>query len=162
MAVDVSRRSVMATWLNCRLHQVPVSVRRGDLFTPVAGRRFDLIMANPPYVPAGTSALPRHGIARCWDGGLDGRAVLDRICAGVADRLNDDGVLLLVHSSVCGAETTIARLADSGMTGAVIERGRIPFGPVMRTRAAMLEARGLVEPGATWEELVVVEGRRAR
>ena len=53
-AVDLSRRSVAATWLNSRLHRVPVNVRCGDLFAPVRGRRFDVVVANPPYVPAPT------------------------------------------------------------------------------------------------------------
>ncbi len=159
-AVDVSWRSVAATWLNCWLHRAPVAVRCGDLFDPVASQRFDLIVANPPYVPAETTTLPRHGIARCWDGGLDGRAVLDRICRGAADRLTNRGVLLLVHSAVCGSDATVARLAESGLAAQVVQRGRIPFGPVMRARAAMLEERGLVEPGERWEELVVVEARR--
>src|SRR5690348_9899366 len=57
-AVDVSLRSVAAAWLNSRLHGLPVRVRRGDLFGPVAGGRFDLVVANPPYVPAETAVLP--------------------------------------------------------------------------------------------------------
>jgi release factor glutamine methyltransferase len=161
-AVDLSRRSVAAAWLNSRLHGVRVSVRRGDLFEPVADRRFGLIVANPPYVPAETDALPRHRIARCWDGGLDGRAVLDRICDGAAARLTDDGVLLMVHSALCGADATIARLAAAGMAATVLHRARIPFGPVMHARAATLQLRGLLAAGETLEELVVVEARRAR
>ncbi len=159
-AVDLSWRSVAVSWLNCRLRRAPVSVRHGDLFAPVPGRRFDLIIANPPYVPAETSVLPRHGIARCWDGGVDGRSVLDRICSGAAARLTDHGVLVLVHSAVCGVDATLDLLATAGMTAAVVDRGSVPFGPVMRGRAGMLAARGLVQPGATSEELVVVEGRR--
>lgn len=158
-AVDLSWRSVLATRLNCRLHGASVTVHRGDLFEPVRGRRFDLVVANPPYVPAETDALPRHRHARCWDGGIDGRAVLDRICAGAGQRLSREGVLLMVHSAVCGADTTIERLADAGLAGSVIMRASIPFGPVMRARAAMLERRELMEPGETVEELVVVEAR---
>lgn len=158
-AVDVSRRSVATAWLNSRLHRVPVAVRRGDLFGPVDGRRFGLILANPPYVPAETSVLPRHRVARCWDGGLDGRAVVDRICDGAGRRLSDGGVLLMVHSAVCGADATLDRLAGAGMTATVLDRARIPYGPVMRARAAMLELRGLTAPGETLEELVVVAAR---
>jgi release factor glutamine methyltransferase len=105
--------------------------------------------------------LPRHRVARCWNGGLNGRRVIDRICAAVAERLTARGVLLMVHSGVCGADTTIRRLADGGLACAVVERVRIPVGPVMRTRAGMLERRGLIAPGADQEELVVVEARRA-
>lgn len=161
IAVDLSWRAVAVSWLNCRLQRAPVSVRHGDLFAPVTARRFDLIVANPPYVPAETSVLPRHRIARCWDGGVDGRSVLDRICSGAAARLTERGVLVLVHSAVCGVDTTLKRLVAAGMTAAVVDRGFVPFGPVMRARAEMLVARGLMQPGATSEELVVVEGRRA-
>ncbi|GAA3240623.1 methyltransferase [Pseudonocardia petroleophila] len=160
-AVDLSLRSVLATWVNCHLHGARVSVRRGDLFAPVSGRRFDLIVANPPYVPAETDVLPRHTRARCWDGGVDGRIVVDRICAGAGERLTRGGVLLMVHSAVCGAEATIDRLTDAGMSASVVMRASIPYGPVMRERAAMMERRGLTGPGEDVEELVVVEGRRA-
>lgn len=160
-AVDLSRRAVAAAWINSRLHRAPLSVRRGDLFAPCAGRRFDLILSNPPYVPAETATLPRHRIARCWDGGLDGRTVLDRICAGAAEHLMPDGVLLMVHSVLCRVEDTVARLADAGMTAEIVGHTRIPFGPVLRARAGMLAARGLIEAGTTAEDLVVVQARRS-
>ena len=159
--VDLSLRSVLATRLNCLLHGAVVRVRRGDLFGPVEGRRFGLIVANPPYVPSATSVLPRHTAGRCWDAGPDGRAVLDRICAGAADHLTPDGRMLLVHSAVCGPEETIARFAAGGLAAEVVERARIPFGPVMRSRAELLERRGLIAPGEQREELVVVEARRS-
>lgn len=159
-AVDLSRRSVAVTRLNSRLRRAQVEVYRGDLFTPVAGRRFNLILCNPPYVPAETAVLPRHRIARCWDGGLDGRSVLDRICGGAAEHLTADGVLLMVHSVLCRVEDTVARLAEAGMTAEIVGHARIPFGPVLRARAAMLAARGLIETGTTTEDLVVVRARR--
>lgn len=161
-AVDLSLRSVAATWLNSRLHGVPCTVHRGDLFGPVAGQQFDLITANPPYVPAATNILPRHRIARSWDGGLDGRAVLNRICTEGPALLAPEGMMLLVHSAVCNDDATLSRLADAGLHAEVLTRCAVPFGPVMRLRAAMLETRGLVEPGQRNEELVVIGARRAR
>ena len=160
-AVDLSLRSVIATRLNSRLHRVPVTVHRGDLFAPVAGQQFDLIMANPPYVPATTGALPRHRISRCWDAGPDGRAVLDRICAEGPALLTPNGMLLLVHSAVCDEDVTVSRLADADLDAEVLTRATVPFGPVMRARVTMLEARGLVEPGQRDEELVGIGARRA-
>ncbi len=158
-AVDLSRRSVAAARLNARLHRRRMTVRRGDLFAPVGDRRFGLVTANPPYVPAATDVLPRHGIARCWDAGPDGRAVLDRICDAAAGHLVPGGALLLVHSAACRADATVERLAAAGVVAEVLDRVRIPLGPVMRARTALHEARGLVEPGAVDEELVVVGGR---
>ena len=158
-AVDLSTRSVLTARLNSLLNGVRVDVRRGDLFAPVAGQRFDLVLANPPYVPAPDGVLPRHRIGRCWDAGTDGRAVLDRICAEAPRVLADGGVLMVTHSAVSGADLTVARMRDAGMDATVVARATVPFGPVMRSRAALLAAQGLIEPGQQHEELVVVQAR---
>ena len=159
-AVDLSLRSVATAWLNSRLARTRVRVRRGDLFAPVAGRRFGLVVSNPPYVPAATGALPRHRKARCWDAGPDGRALLDRICAGVPDVLTDDGTVLLVHSAVCDTACTLDALHRAGLAARELARVTVPFGPVMHSRATLLETGGFVARGQRHEELVVVEGRR--
>src|SRR5215211_565792 len=80
-AVDVSRRAVATVRINARLNGVRVRALRGDLFAPVAGERFDVIVSNPPYLPSEDDQLPRHGPQRAWEGGTDGRLLLDRICA---------------------------------------------------------------------------------
>lgn len=159
-AVDLSWRSVVAARVNAARHGVHVEVHHGDLFAPVAGRRFDVIVSNPPYVPAPTAVLPRHRRARCWDAGIDGRAVLDRICTGASGVLSDDGRILLVHSALCGTHATVDALAGAGFVPSVLARVTIPFGPVLRSRAELLERRGLIEPGHREEELVVVGGVR--
>lgn len=158
-AVDLSWRSVAATWMNSRLNRAAVSVRHGDLFAPVAGRRFELVVANPPYVPSESSVLPRHPIARAWDAGPDGRALLDRICAGAGDILTPNGDLLLVHSELCGTQRTLDALTEAGLRAQVLARASVPFGPVLRARSAMLESRGMIEPGQRIERLVVIGAR---
>ena len=160
-AVDLSLRSVATAWLNGLVHRAPVAVRRGDLFAPVAERRFGLVVANPPYVPAATARLPRHTRARCWDAGLDGRVLIDRICAGAAGVLAEDGELVMVHSGLCGTEATLAAMAAGGLEPRIVAKAETPFGPVLRARVDMLLARGLIVPGQDVEELVVVAGRRA-
>lgn len=158
-AVDLSRRSVLTARVNSRLHRAGVTVHQGDLFAPVTGERFDLVLANPPYVPAASDALPRHRNGRSWDGGLDGRAILDRICAGVSEVLTADGVLLLTHSTLADEQLTARRLQEAGLVAQVVARIDEPFGPVMRRRAAMLQSRGLLGPYQRHEELVVIEAR---
>ncbi len=157
-AVDVSRRAVLTTRLNARLNGVSVRAVRGDLLAPLAGERFDVIVSNPPYVPAETDAKPR-GSARAWVGGPDGRMVLDRICDLAPGRLRPGGALLLVQSSLCDERQTLDRLAANGLDAQVVARRRGPLGPLLSTRVDELERRGLLEPGARSEELVVVRGR---
>lgn len=160
-AVDLSMRSVLTARLNSRLQRAPITVRHGDLFAPVDGERFDLVLCNPPYVPAEGDELPRHRAARSWDAGRDGRALLDRICDEVSDVLSGDGVLLLTHSVLSDETLTIQRLQRQGLLAEVVARAAEPFGPVMRGRAALLEERGLLAPGQDHETLVVIEARLA-
>jgi release factor glutamine methyltransferase len=155
-AVDLSLRSVAAAWFNSRLHRVSCRVCWGDPGGPVAGECFDLILANPPYVPAASDVLPRHRMSRCWDAGLDGRMLLDRICAEGPALLSPEGMMLLVHSAICDEDITCKRFADAGLQAEVLTRRAVPFGPVMRARATMLQARGLIEPGQGEEQLVVI------
>jgi release factor glutamine methyltransferase len=160
-AVDISRRAVATAWVNARSRGLAVRVRCGDLFAPVAGERFDVVVANPPYVPSSDDRLPTSGRARAWDAGVDGRAVLDRICAGAPDVLAPGGALLMVFSGVCGTDDVLARMTAAGLDAEVLARRFQPFGPVFTARAPMLEARGYIDPGQRFEELVVVRGRVA-
>lgn len=155
-AVDLSLRSVLTARVNTRLAGGSVRVLRGDLFDPVRGRRFDVVLANPPYVPATTDRLPRHRPGRSWDAGVDGRAVIDRICRDVGSVLRPGGRLLMVHSVLSGESTTLDDLQERGFEVEVVARADEPFGPVMRRRAHVLRARGLLAPGQGSEELVVV------
>jgi methylase of polypeptide subunit release factors len=75
-AIDVSRRAVVTARINARLNRVRIRALRGDLFAPVTGERFDVIVSNPPYVPAAGDRLPTRGrrapgtpaarVACCW------------------------------------------------------------------------------------------------
>lgn len=152
-AVDVSRRAIATTALNAWRHSHEVEVRRGHLFEPVAGRTFDLISANPPYVPSPSDRLPSVGRSRAWAAGRDGRRVIEQICAGARAHLVPGGVLLMVHSDLCDEEATIAQLERAGLHRAqVIERARGPIGPLMREQQQL----GTIPPGVEEEDVVVI------
>jgi release factor glutamine methyltransferase len=158
-AVDLSRRAVLAARLNGRRNGVRVRALHGDLFAPVAGERFDLITANPPYLP-GDDELPRGGASRAWEGGADGRVLVDRLCAAAPAHLAPGGRLLIVQSSLTGERETLDRLADAGLRARVLVRRRGPLGPLARERRTELEAIGRLAPGAEEEELLVIEAFR--
>jgi release factor glutamine methyltransferase len=159
-AVDISARAVWAARFNARARGLRVRVLRGDLFTPVAGETFDVVLANPPYVVADGPAPQPHSRTRAWDAGPDGRSLLDRICDGVLEVLAPGGTLLMVHSALCGVDRTLNSLRSAGLKASVIARRREEFGPVMSARARLLEAKGLIRPGQTHEELVVIRADR--
>lgn len=160
-AVDVSRRAVLAVRANAALNGVRVRALRGDLLAPVAGERFDLIAANPPYLPAESDELPTRGPARHTEAGRDGRAVLDRLLREAPAHLAPGGVLLVIHSSLIGEQATLERLAAAGLRADVPLRHRGPLGPLLLARAPELEARGMLAPGRREEEMLLARGRAA-
>ncbi|GLX41778.1 methyltransferase [Streptomyces roseochromogenus] len=158
-AVDVSWPAVATARLNAWLHRLPLRVLHGDFEARTAGRHFDVVFSNPPYVPAPDDRLPSRGPERAWDAGLDGRAVIDRICVEAPSLLRPGGVLLMVHSGMCGAEKTLDQLAGAGLAAEVTATASVPWGPVLRSRRSWLEQQGLAAEAEEREELVVVRAQ---
>jgi ribosomal protein L3 glutamine methyltransferase len=92
-AIEVAARNVAEYGLGNR-----VTLHRGDLFKPLGGKRYDLILANPPYVDAqGMAELPRECRAEpklAFDGGADGLDIVRRILAEARRHLTPRGGLL--------------------------------------------------------------------
>ncbi|QQQ79895.1 methyltransferase [Saccharothrix sp. 6-C] len=158
-AVDLSRRALLATWVNARSRGMRVRVRRGDFGDLVGRDEFDVVTANPPYVPS--VGVPDRGAARAWDAGPAGRSVLDRLCAVMPLLLADKGMGLVVHSGLCDPEVTLRQLRGGGLKASVVARRTVPFGPVMRGRAEWLARRGFIARGQEHEELVVIRADAA-
>ncbi len=100
-ATDINPRALEVALENARIHGVEdrLDILEGDLFTPVRGREFDLIVSNPPYIPS-----------RMWDdlpeevrregelallGGEKGWEFYERMADRVKDHLKEGGLLAL-------------------------------------------------------------------
>lgn len=99
-AVDISKDALEVAARNVAEHglQERVMLHRGDLYAPLADKRYDLIIANPPYVDAaGMAGLPRECLAEpklAFDGGADGLDVVRRILDKARRHLTAEGGLL--------------------------------------------------------------------
>lgn len=98
-AVDLSPEALAVAERNVEaLGADRVALHEGDLFEPIAGRRYDLVITNPPYVEEEVMAvLPdeyRHEPALALAGGPDGLDLVRRILAEVPSVLNPGGGLL--------------------------------------------------------------------
>jgi ribosomal protein L3 glutamine methyltransferase len=99
-AVDISKDALEVAARNVADHGLEqrVTLHRGDLFGPLAGKRYDLIISNPPYVDAqGMADLPRECRAEpklAFDGGPDGLAIVRRILNEAPAYLAPQGGLL--------------------------------------------------------------------
>ena len=77
-----------------------IEVREGSLFGPVSGERFDLVVANPPFLPA-PPAVP---LPLCGDGGPHGDRVLRALLDGLPAHLEGDGRALIYGEDLGDAD----------------------------------------------------------
>ncbi|HEV7785213.1 MAG TPA: methyltransferase, partial [Thermoanaerobaculia bacterium] len=108
VAVDVNPEAVRCARINALLHRLEerIDVRQGDLFSPVAGERFDLVLFNPPFF----RGEPAGGLDRAWRG----TDVLERFAAGLPEALTPDGTALLCLSTDGDGDALLAGLRDGG------------------------------------------------
>lgn len=96
-ATDISQAATEVAKANAITAGVKVRVLTGDLFAPVAGEKFGVVVSNPPYIPTGDIASLDERVRKfepvsALDGGADGLDFYRRIADGLADVLADDGV----------------------------------------------------------------------
>ncbi|WP_193171521.1 methyltransferase domain-containing protein [Nisaea nitritireducens] len=120
--IDVEHDAVAAgTLLLQDLGHGPRSqIHRGDMWQPVAGRRFDLIAANLPHFAMEDHEIPgRH---TTWSaGGPDGRRLLDPFLSGLRDHLAEGGRAVLTHNGFVGLDASRDVLVSHGLTLRVVK-----------------------------------------
>ncbi len=96
-ATDVSPGALEVARGNARRHGAALELVEGDLFTPVAGRRFDVIASNPPYIPRGLAVQPelRHEPAGALFADGEGLTLLFELLDRAPTHLEPGGHLLL-------------------------------------------------------------------
>ncbi|EUA05973.1 ribosomal L11 methyltransferase family protein [Mycobacterium kansasii 732] len=165
-AFDICPHAVRCSRDNVADAGVDVDVRQGSWARAFDCAPFEVIVSNPPYVPAppvddSDAISPAAGPSWAWNAGLDGRLVLDPLCESAAKLLCDGGSLLLVQSALAGVQRSLDCLLATGLNAEVFASQWIPFGPVLSARAAWLEETGRVPRGCRDEELVVIRADKS-
>ncbi len=97
---DLSTDALEVAAINIKTHKLEsrISLFAGDLFAPLQGRRFDLILANPPYVAEAEVAAfdPEYRAEpkMAHVAGADGFDLVRKILTAAPDHLTDDGLLI--------------------------------------------------------------------
>jgi len=102
LATDRSGEALAVARANAvRLGLPNIEFARGSWCAPLQGRRFDLIVSNPPYIEAGDPHLQqgdlRHEPPAALASGEDGLDAVRMIVAQACGHLVDGGWLLLEH-----------------------------------------------------------------
>jgi release factor glutamine methyltransferase len=99
VAVEASAAALAVARRNALRHALEIDFRQGFWFEPLAGERFDLIVANPPYVAEQDPHLPDLGFEprAALLAGADGLDAIREIVRAAPRHLHSGGWLLLEH-----------------------------------------------------------------
>ena len=122
-AADLSEGALAVTALNAERLHAKVILHQGDLFGSIPdGLRFDVIVSNPPYIPAADCLELQEEVRRepmmALDGGADGYDFYRRI-AEEAPRFLKEGGVLLMEVGFDQAQGVITLCREAGFTSAV-------------------------------------------
>lgn len=120
-ALEIARRNVMRHGVRDRVECV-----QGDLLTPLTGR-FDLIVANPPYVAVGSRTALQPEVRNfepetALFGGTDGLEIIRRLVRGAPACLNQDGYLMFEFGDGQEADVTELISASAGLRMVDVKR----------------------------------------
>ena len=115
VAVDINPDAVRCARINALLNDADarIEVRLGDLFEPVRGQTFNLIVFNPPFY----RGLPRDNLEHAWRG----KDVFERFAAGLDAMLAPDGYALLTLSTDGDCAELLADLGAAGFRTNLVE-----------------------------------------
>ncbi len=136
-AIDINPRAVRCTRFNAQVWGATnLKVSESDLFDAVRGERFDLITANPPFVPSPLDTL------RFRDGGRSGEDIQKRIVAGLPQHLAPGGVAQVVTELGERDDQPLARRLRERLDGAPLDIHILRLGEHTAAQYAVGHARG--------------------
>ena len=94
----------------------------GNLFEPVGNRKFDVILFNTPYLPTEEGEVIEDNLNYAFDGGLNGRKVIDLFLNEVKNHLNDGGIVQLIQSSLSDNDETLNKLDELGFIAEIAKK----------------------------------------
>ena len=124
---DISMRAVENAQLNAKKNNVKnCKFLQSDLFSKARGK-FNWIVSNPPYLPTGKREKLKKPLNYAFDGGIDGRKVIDRFIGKVGDYLVDGGGVIMLDSSLDKTDVSIMMLQYRGFEVEVLDKEHIFF-----------------------------------
>ncbi len=104
-----------------------IEILFGNLFEPVENRKFDVILFNTPYLPTEDGDVIDDTLNYAFDGGLNGRKVIDMFLNEVGNHLNDGGIVQMIQSSLSGNEETLQKFDEMGFIAEIKEKEHFFF-----------------------------------
>jgi len=136
LAVDINPEAVKNAKSNAEKNEIQnIDFIQSNLFSKIPKRRFDAIIFNPPYLPTGKDEKINTNLNHAFDGGIDGRKVLDEFLDSFSGFLKSKGKLLILHSSLNNPEKTIRKLESMGFSVKILQEKHFFFETLSMIRA---------------------------
>ena len=131
IGIDINPYAIETAKENIKLNKLDnnkISFIEGDLFNTINSEdKFDVILFNAPYLPTAEEEKLEKYLNYAFDGGIDGRKVLDRFIKEVDNHLKENGVIQIVQSSLTGAPKTIKLLNEHGFKAEKTASMKFPY-----------------------------------
>ncbi len=122
-ATDINFDAIQLAESNFKANNIDnVELLFGNLFEPVKNRKFDVILFNTPYLPTEEGEVLDDTINYAFDGGLNGRKVIDLFLNEVKNHLNDGGIVQLIQSSLSDNDETLNKLDELGFIAEIAKK----------------------------------------
>ena len=119
-ATDINYNALELAEKNFKLNNInTIKLEFGDLFEPVKNEKFDVILFNTPYLPTDSDDIINDDLNYAFDGGLDGRKVIDRFINEVSNHLNDKGIVQIIQSSLSDNNRTLDMFDRNGFVAEI-------------------------------------------
>ena len=123
-AVDISPDAIAISKFNAKKFNVEdrINFYKGDLFEPLAGKKYNVIVSNPPYIPTedlkNLQAEVKKEPKIALDGGEDGLIFYKQIIKDAPNFLADGGFLAM-EVGINEAEPVKKMIEESGIFGTI-------------------------------------------
>lgn len=135
-ATDINYNALELADKNFKLNNIDtIRLEFGDLFEPVKNEKFDVILFNTPYLPTDSEDIINDDLNYAFDGGLDGRNVIERFLNEAPNHLNDNGIIQMIQSSLSDTEKTLDKLDQLGFIAEVAKSERFFFEEIVLINA---------------------------
>lgn len=135
-ATDINYNALELAEKNFKINNIDtIKLEFGDLFEPVKDQKFDVILFNTPYLPTDSDDIINDDLNYAFDGGLDGRNVIDRFINQVSNHLNDKGIVQMIQSSLSDNEKTLNMFDRNGFIAEIAESEKFFFEEIVLINA---------------------------
>ena len=135
-ATDINYNALELAEKNFKLNKIDtIKLEFGDMFEPVKDKKFDVILFNTPYLPTDSDDVIDDDLNYAFDGGLNGRKVIDRFINEVSNHLNDKGIVQMIQSSLSDNDRTLDMFDRNGFVAEIAESEKFFFEEIVLINA---------------------------